>query len=199
MDKTKEIKSKFIDDLKNGTISDLEIVNRYMSFGTPHIFRDNESIYFDLKAELSNVFSVDPADIFMVGSSKLGFSIAPTKLWKDNNDESDIDMVIISDIAFDSYWKQLLEFNVNLTARSETEDKLYREFLEYFFKGWIRPDKFPFSFEKKTWWFDLFRSISYNKYDGRKVTGAIYRSRHFFNAYHIQNIKNIRFSIMEEK
>lgn len=85
----------------------------------------------------------------MIGSAKLGFSIAPSKLWKEFNEESDIDIVVVSDKIFDIYWQELFEFNIELTARSQGEQDLYEKFLNYFFRGWIRPDLFSFNFQKK--------------------------------------------------
>jgi predicted nucleotidyltransferase len=183
---------RFKNDLRNQSLTDSEIVDRHILFGTPYIFKDEEDKYFSLKSVIANQFGVSHTNVIMVGSAKLGFSIAPKKLWTKIHDDSDIDMVIISEQLFDHYWKQLLEFNINLTYRNEQEDKKYREFLEYFFKGWLRPDKFPFNFPDKQAWFDFFKSISYKEYDKRKITGAIYRNEYFFKKYHENNIKKLR-------
>jgi predicted nucleotidyltransferase len=182
----------FKDDLRDEKQTDTDIVDKYVLFGTPYIFRGDENKYLSLKQVIASQFGVSHTDVIMVGSAKLGFSIAPRKLWKEIHDESDIDMAIISEQLYDEYWRQLLEFNINLTYRTEQEDKLYKEFLEYFFKGWLRPDKFPFSFPAKQVWFDFFKSISYKAYDKRKITGAIYRNEYFFKKYHEINIKKLR-------
>lgn len=183
----------FQKDLKNKDIPEIEIVDKYILFGTPYIFKSDEPKYYSLKKEIADHFNVSQTNVTMVGSAKLGFSIAPHKLYRKIADESDIDMVIISERLFDLFWKDLFEFNINLTYRSEKEDEIYSQFLEYFFKGWLRPDKFPFNFPYKQEWFDFFKSISYKEYDRRKVTGAIYRNEYFFKKYHENNIKNIRY------
>lgn len=128
----------------------------------------------------------------MVGSAKLGFSINPTQLWKLFSDDSDIDMVIISDMIFDKFWRQLYEFNIDIKSRTEQEQKRFNSFLKYFFKGWIRPDLFPFEFDGKEKWDNFFRSISYKEFGNRKITGAIFRNLFFFENYHRNNIKQIR-------
>lgn len=128
----------------------------------------------------------------MVGSAKLGFSIAPSKLWKSFDEESDIDMVIVSDVIFDDFWVDLYDFNLELTSRTEAEQNRFNRFLNYFFKGWIRPDLFPFSYNKKDEWFEFFRTISYGEFGARKITGAIFRNSYFYENYHIRNVKNIR-------
>ena len=78
------------------------------------------------------------------------------------------------------------------TGRTEEEQERFEKFLIYFFKGWLRPDLFPFSYEKKNQWFDFFNSISYGEFGERKITGAIFRNFHFYENYHIQNVKKIR-------
>ncbi len=175
---------RFKADLGNSLVNETSIVRKYLLHGSPLIFQDNEDLYFD--------FEISTSKIIMVGSSKLGFSIAPDKLWKHTEETSDIDMVVISDEVFDFFWKDLLDFNINIVARTEKEDADFREFLEYFLKGWIRPDKFPFKYAVKDKWFEYFKSISYNKYKKRKITVAVFRNEYFFEKYHTLNIKKIR-------
>jgi hypothetical protein len=183
---------KFLYELDDEDVSDLDVVQEYISFGIPYIFQGNESLYFDLKRTIANHFTLSPQEIIVVGSAKLGFSIAPQKLFKKFDDDSDIDVVIISEELFEVYWKELLDFNINTTARTTIEDNMYQEFIAYLFKGWLRPDKFPFSYKGKQEWFDFFNSISYRKYGQNKVTCAIFKNYYFFEFYHKCNINNIR-------
>lgn len=183
---------RFKSDLSNISLNHNDIVDRHILFGMPYIFRAEEDKYYSLKREIATEFNVSTSNVIMVGSAKLGYSIAPKKMWRPIHDDSDIDMVIISDQLFDLFWRELLNFNINLTYRSEKDQEMYNEFLEYFFKGWLRPDKFPFKYPSKQKWFDFFASISYKEYDKRKVTGAIYRNEHFFKLYHEINIMKLR-------
>ncbi|BAZ33457.1 hypothetical protein NIES4074_59710 (plasmid) [Cylindrospermum sp. NIES-4074] len=101
----------------------------------------------------------------MVGSGKLGFSISPdkrqNKLWRPFSEESDIDIVVVSEKSFVKFWEELYNFNISLINRTEREERNYRKFLEKFFKGWLRPDLFPFKYSNRDKWLDFFRSISY--------------------------------------
>ena len=182
---------QFRTDLRN-TISDEEIVNKYISFGTPYIFQDDETQYHSLKQKLAAHYGVHNNDVIMIGSAKLGFSIAPIKLWKPFGEESDIDIVIISGTLFDAFWKDLFNFKISLKVRTKDEEDRFQLFLGYFFRGWLRPDLFPFEFERKWKWFDFLRSISQEQYEGRKITCAIFREYFFFQSYHITNIRDIR-------
>jgi predicted nucleotidyltransferase len=168
------------------------IVQKYIVHGTPYIFKNDEDKYFDLKREIAANFSEHYNNIHMVGSAKLGFSIAPKKLWKPFTIESDIDIVIVSTKLFENLWESLHEFNIGLTSRTRDEDITYKRFLDYFFKGWIRPDLFPFEYPAKNDWFDFFKSISYSKYGPQKITGALYHSFNFFEKYHVKNIEKLK-------
>lgn len=183
---------EFKNKLRDRTISDLEIVQGYITHGPAFVFQGDEEKYFKLKKTIAQRFELNPQNVIMIGSAKLGFSISPLKLWEPFNDESDIDMVIISPEVFDKFWKELYDFNIKLTDRSEEEDKQYRDFLNYFFKGWLRPDMFPFSYSGRTEWFEFFKSISYGDYGDHKISGAIFRSHDFYEYYHIRNIRAIR-------
>lgn len=52
------LKEDFIKDLADFNISDDEIVEKYILFGTPYIFADNENLYYDLKSDVTNFFSI---------------------------------------------------------------------------------------------------------------------------------------------
>ena len=178
--------------IENSTISDLEIVQGYITHGSPFVFTGDEQKYFLLKKEIADHLGLNPQSVIMIGSAKLGFSINPLKLWKPFNDESDIDMVIISDRIFLEFWRELFNFNIGLQVRSEDEDRMYRSFLEYFFKGWLRPDLFPFQYVGRREWFNFFKSISYKEFGNNKITGAVFYDLNFYESYHTQNIRAIR-------
>jgi hypothetical protein len=172
------------------------IVQKYITHGTPYLFKDDESLYFDLKHEIANHFSENPESVRIVGSAKLGFSIAPHKLWNNFSPESDIDIVIISKAIFENFWCELYDFNIELTSRNYKDQNQYNKFLEYFFKGWLRPDLFPFTYHRKNEWFDYFKSISYGKYGYQKIAAAVYYDFNLFEKYHIKNIKRLRSGVL---
>lgn len=188
--------SRFKSDLLNKESSIDDIINKYIMFGTPYIFKDKEGQYYALISKIAEFFDVSQREIFIIGSSKLGFSISPKKLWKEidwnEKEDSDIDVVVISDKKFDEYWKSILEYKSTQIPEAKDEKK-DSEFLDYFFKGWIRPDKFPNKYKGADKWFEFFRSISYKEsFGGRKVAVAIYREEYFFKKYHKENIEYIR-------
>ncbi|MBF8982781.1 hypothetical protein IZY60_04425 [Lutibacter sp. B2] len=195
--------SYFKEILKDEKNDIVDIINKNIIFGVPYIFKDDEEKYYNLKRKLSSFFKVNHRDIFMVGSAKLGFSISPKKLWNqldwDSKKESDIDMVVISNKAFDKYWKSILEYKEK-TIGTSVKDEKEKEFLDYFFNGWLRPDKFPQKYKGSDEWFDFFRSISYKEeFGGRKIAVAIYREDYFFMKYHRNNLVSIRNNLRNER
>ncbi|GLJ04288.1 hypothetical protein [Bacillus sp. YKCMOAS1] len=188
--------NEFKEYLNDDANSTQEIIDKYLVFGTPHIYSNQEVLYYNLKQKVASFFNVNQRDIFMIGSSKLGFSISPSKLWRhidgDPKKDSDIDLVIISDVIFDKYWKSIFSF-IEKTIPTSNIDENHVKFLEYFFKGWLRPDKFPHKYEGSDEWFEFFREISYKEeFGSRKIAAAIYRDEYFFNAYNTKNIDGIR-------
>lgn len=187
--------------LRDNSYSELEIVRKFICFGIPYVFKDNEENYYKLKVEVAKKFNIHPNEVLMVGSGKLGFSLAPgDKRWQPFGIESDIDIAIISNKAFDFFWQQLREFEINLQPRNVKEDEDYQQFLLYFFKGWLRPDKFNFKFPGKIEWFAFFNELKPKIFKNRKydISAGIYKDFESFEHYHCKNIKKIRTSIKGE-
>lgn len=171
----KEIEA-FKDDLSKCSAS--EFVQKSLIFGDCYML-DKEQ-YFALRLLVAKQFKVHPNEV-LVGSAKLGFSIAPQKKFRPFGERSDIDVVIVSDILFNSVWSSVY---------SLWKDKVIWEFegdfKKYLFRGWIRPDKLPpstkFDFSKD--WWEFFREItSSGKFGPYKISGALYKNWDFLESY----------------
>ena len=169
-EKVQEFKDAISDE--NNSLE--KIIDKYLLFGTPYFFKDDENKFYELKNEIAGFLKVSQTNIFVVGSAKLGFSIAPEKRYQHFNEDSDIDIAIIDGATFLRYWKILYEYNTTGRAWSSDEEKTYRKFLEYFFKGWLRPDKFPRTMNEKKEWFDFFKSLQ-RKYKFKIAAGMCNR------------------------
>ena len=75
-----------------------------------------------------------------------------------------------------------------MNARDENADRNYRRFLEYFRKGWLRPDLFPKKMSNEV--FGKLNVLT-GKY-GCKIRIGIYADNYFFFEYNKKNIKEIR-------
>lgn len=188
----KELKEKFFEEIKNDSFSNEYIIQKYLCNGSSPIL--NEDRLFLIKHKISCYFNIHPNEIILTGSGKLGFSIAPNKNYKNFNEDSDIDLAIVSNRLFEKYWYELLDFNINANRRTKEENKLYYKFINYLFKGWIRPDKFPFAYDGKREWFEFFNSLTHEiyEYGEHKISAGIYKNFTTFELYNKKNIDRIR-------
>ena len=156
-----------------------ELVQRYITTGDCATL--SAGSYFELKAAVSRRFDVHPSEVLIVGSAKLGFSIAPDKRYRPFGEHSDIDVVICSGALFDAFWREVFDY----WARGETWSGL-TDFRKYLFRGWMRPDKLPpeSSFARSQDWWEFFRTlVGSGDFGPYKISGALYKSWHFLESY----------------
>lgn len=165
----------------------LEIVQKKIIFGNCVILNDEK--YLNLRIEVAREFKIHPNDVLVVGSAKLGFSIAPKKRYNFFHNESDIDIAIVSEKLFGKIWLDVLEFKKQKTF---WDNKKFEEFKNFLFHGWIRPDKLPQSnlFElSKKWWDFFLKKTSSNSYGPYKIRGALYKNWEFLENYQISSVQ----------
>lgn len=68
--------------------------------GTPYVFTSSPMKYVIFREQVAERFSVGSQDVCIVGSAKLGFSPSPVKFGKEFKEESDVDVVVISEELF---------------------------------------------------------------------------------------------------
>lgn len=76
--------------------------------GTPSIWTKQVD-YITWRHKVAEELKVDPAEVQLVGSAKLGYSLNPYKNFKTFHEESDFDIAIISSTLFDQAWAELRE------------------------------------------------------------------------------------------
>lgn len=172
----------FRDDLS--VLTSVEMIRKHIIHGECAVISGEQ--YFELRSEVARKYEVHPNEVLVVGSGKLGFSIAPTKLYRPFSDTSDIDVVIVSPKLFDQIWKAVHYYwdNGGYWER-------FSDFNEYLFQGWIRPDKLPpaRTFELANDWWQFFNYLSSTgKYSVYKVAGALYRDWYFLEAYQLRGV-----------
>lgn len=68
--------------------------------GTPYVFESSPMKYVIFREQVAERFSVGSQDVCIVGSAKLGFSPSQVKFGKQFKEESDVDVVVISEELF---------------------------------------------------------------------------------------------------
>ena len=76
------------------------IARQWLSEGIPFAFKECPAIYESLRLWLSLKLGVKAKEISLVGSARLGWSLAPRKLGKPFDRESDLDLFVISQRLF---------------------------------------------------------------------------------------------------
>ena len=157
----------------------IDIVRKHIVFGECAVISPEK--YFFLRDTVAKKFSLHPNDVLVVGSAKLGFSIAPDKKYQLFGENSDIDVVIISSYFFEIIWKDVHRY-ISQLGYWEGQSN----FNKFLFRGWIRPDKLPpdhnFKFAKE--WWEFFNKLSASReFDVVRIRGAIYKDWHFLESY----------------
>ena len=163
------------------------MVQKHITFGASYVL--DEGQYFQLKHEISEEYHLHPSQVIMVGSGKLGFSIAPSKRYRPFGDESDLDVAIISDVLFDWIWQEVFEHqNINRGYWPQET-----KFKDYLFRGWLRPDYLPPSIQYASQWFEFFRQLTASSGFGPyKISAGVYKSWLYLEHYQRQAVAQCR-------
>lgn len=77
--------------------------------GVPYVFSSSPMKYLIFREQVANKFGIGYQDVCIVGSAKLGFSPSPKKFGRKFQENSDVDVVIISDKMFNVGTKELFK------------------------------------------------------------------------------------------
>ncbi|MGK9118040.1 hypothetical protein [Olivibacter jilunii] len=180
-----------------------EVVDRYLieqpSYFFEHIHSPKGKEY-EFKKEISKMLNVHIRDIVIVGSGKLGFSMKPDDSFSGlysfipfdgkKNKKSDLDIAIISSPLFDREMQNLYDHTNYAKVKWRERDS----FTFYILKGRLTIRNLPgeFQFTKAV------RDVQekYRMEYGREVNLEIYKSWHYFETYHQQNVRSIQINLI---
>lgn len=168
------------------TLSLRDIVRRHIISGSCAALE--EDAYYGLRAAVAAKYELHPNEVLVVGSGKLGFSIAPQKRYRHFSDTSDIDVVVLSPNLFRRVWRSVHSYEEQggFWGRAGS-------FKDYLFQGWIRPDMLPNapSFEIANDWWKFFNSLSSSgQYSPYKIRGALYEDWYFLESYQARAVSS---------
>ena len=171
---------RFRSDLK--MLKPNEVIRKHITTGMPVELTDE--VYFALRSKIADEFTLHPSAVVIVGSCRMGFSIAPTKRYRAVKPNSDLDVAIISLERFDQYWDDVFAYSAQDGAWKHSEE--YREFLRMLFNGWIDPRGLPNvpRFEQATRWSSFFAGLMQSREFGlRRISARLYRTWSRLEAY----------------
>ena len=171
----------------------LEVVERHVFAGVPFAFQENEADYQRLLRHLGDGLAVPRADITLVGSGRIGFSLDPVTYGKPFSEASDLDVVVVSAELFDAAWFDLLTWRRGYHRLPWVVKQWHREHQEkHVYYGRIWPHRLSGVVDLSGRWFDVFKSVSrYPELAVHEVNGLLYRTWNHAALYHVYGLRQI--------
>lgn len=165
------------------------VVSKWIVEKIPVIFNDDYETFIKTKLSIANKLGVDSCSIIFVGSSSTGFSLNPEKGFKVFDEESDIDIAVISHHYFNIAWHWMRMQDVALlNKRAKNGIKQHRNY--YIFDGTIATDFFlpylPFGEQ----WTKIIKDLEVIPlFKGREIHFRLYQDHKSLIDYHRFNVK----------
>jgi hypothetical protein len=108
------------------------IARQWLSEGIPYAFKGCPGVYESVRVWVATRLDVDPKEVNLTGSARLGQSLAPKKMGKPFTEGSDLDIFIVSGGFFDrlktdfNEWSYDYESN-NIRASNKREDGFWKD------------------------------------------------------------------------
>lgn len=101
LDSYPDAKSLIDAAVRGGEQSKIAIARLWLSEGIPYAFKDRPALYESVRSWLGTRLDVDPKEINLTGSARIGQSLAPKKLGTIFGKHSDLDIFIVSHPLFE--------------------------------------------------------------------------------------------------
>lgn len=160
-------------------------------------FNDSETSYDDFKKSISRKLGIPFNNIAIVGSAKTKFSFSPLKKFKEFNDDSDFDLIIVSNKMYSDIWNTYREI------ASESFLKGYPSKCSNIFNGFISLKDTDSTYgksvledwQRKVNTFKAELQLRFNIH--HEVNYRIYSSWETVQDYHIKGITKLKESLNE--
>jgi hypothetical protein len=155
--------------------------------GVPYAFSKKPADYDMLRSQLSKALSVDAEAIYLVGSGRFGFSMAPHKYGRPFTERSDLDLVIVNEVLFDTAWVELIRYDFkSLGFDHDVVASLKEHRSNNVFWGYLEPYNLKSSLSFYTSrWFPAFAALGFFPVAaGRSVKARVYRTMEHARSYH---------------
>jgi len=181
--------SRFQSDL--ASLAPQDVIRKHITTGMPVSLSGEE--YFKLRNQIADEFKLHPSAVILVGSCRMGFSIAPKKRYREATQDSDLDMALVSLERFDHYWDAVFAYSTTDSAWKGSSQ--YKTFVRMLFHGWIDPRGLPNvpRFEQATRWTEFFDNLMQSRqYGRRRITARLYRTWSRLEAFQEKAIRQCK-------
>lgn len=182
----------FIESLRRE--SPTSFVETHLFDRIPALFSGDRTLFIQWKRTLAEKLEVDPACVTIVGSAATGTSLHPSKNFKPFDDDSDVDVAIVSPYHFTVGWRYLRmngarRLRVDARTRIAWDDHVHR----YIYWGTLATDRLlgvlPFGLQ----WLSAKSDMSLMQPTlGRSINLRIYADYDSLRAYHVQGVRSLR-------
>lgn len=101
-----------VDAARNGgEASRAAIARLWLSEGIPFAFKRSPALYEVIRTWLGTHLSVDPKEIHLSGSARIGQSLAPKKMGAAFGEHSDLDLFVVSDSLFEKVKGEFIKWS----------------------------------------------------------------------------------------
>lgn len=175
------------------------LFSRWVLNKLPVLFNGDIESYIHWKEELSKGIQVDSQAILFTGSSCNGFSFSPYKNFKDFDEDSDIDIAIISEYFFDTCWFEIRNYGTKYHDLTKPQQKSFEDHrTRLIYWGTIATDKLLpiFSFSKE-WIVALEKMAKIAPTENRTINIRIYKNFESLREYYIDCFKKLQRNLIE--
>ncbi len=188
------------------------VTRQYIFQGTPYVFRDQPRLMNTMRDSLCPTLRLRPEDVVIIGSGRLGYSVAPAKFPRQFHNGSDIDVLVVNAKLYDTIWSGFLRWHYIAKGpgfggrdRDWMSDRR-RELVA----GWVNPDALLYEalrFSRvlkplrntQVRWFNAFQSLSLiQDFASRHVSGRLYRTWDHALQYHPSGLRQLRNELFPE-
>lgn len=186
------IKNRFFSDLtgKNPSF----VASKWLLDKTPHIFHGKRTLYIEWKEIFAKKIGVDGHAISIVGSASTGFSLNPSKKYRHFNENSDVDVAIISNHYFEISWHHLRNLGSKLYRLPPNQKAaVYDHVHRLIYWGTIATDKILPLFPYGRQWFNILTDMAFiSPTTDREINIRIYKDFESLRAYQINNLITLK-------
>lgn len=185
-----------------------DLAQQVIFSGTPYVFESDPEVWVRARSQLATSLASNEDNIYIVGSAKMGYSLAPRKFGRPFADDSDIDVVIVDSTLYDTMWASILRWHYRRRHRLPSRDRrwdeerregLYWGYLEparFHYNGLSRPAPLRAARKVSSTWFSAFKSLGLiPELAERSLGGRLYRSSTHAILYHDHGLREIRRSM----
>ena len=160
----------------------------------PAVFAGDRSLFTGWKRQLGEKTEVDPACITIVGSAATGVSLNPTTNFKLFDEQSDVDVAVVSPYHFTVGWRYLrMNGTRRLRVDSRTRIAWDQHVSRYIYWGTLATDRLlgvlPFG---RQWLAATSEMALLAPTLGRSINLRIYSDYDSLRAYHVQGVRTLR-------